>query len=333
MRWCAEYARLEGIILYPRLLAIFGLFLSPVWCASSAEDIEVEADEFLKVFAQDAKLEKIAQGLVTTDGPVFSRMGFLLFCDTSAQSILKHVPGAAGSPGSDTAFVAYRRNSGGARGLTFDRQGRLIACEAAAKRVTRTEKDGSIAVLAQHFQGKALNGPRDVVHAIDGSTYFTDPAAENAASSNAHSNLSPSLYQITSRGELRLLTTKVSVPTGVTLSPNQQRLYVSDSGDQSIWVHTFRPDGSVNEAKLFARLESRRPGSVGGIKTGESGHVLCIGPGGIWVFDEMGKHLGTVRLPEPASNLTWSYRKKALYITAGHSLYSIPILSLGTRTF
>ena len=289
----------------------------------------MEADEFLKVFARDAKIEKIAQGLGKTDGPIFSRLGFLLFCDTSALSIFKYVP----VPGSNAALVAYRKNSGGARGLTFDRQGRLIACEATARRVTRTEKDGSIVVLAQHFQGEAFNGPRDVVHAIDGSTYFTDPTVGNVASPDADSNLSPSLYQITSRGQLRLLTTQASVPTGVTLSPNQQRLYVSDSGDQSIWVHSFRPNGSVNEGRLFARLESRRPGSVGGIKTDESGRVLSVGPGGIWVFDAAGKHLGTVRLSEPASNLTWGYRKNTLYVTAGGSLYSIPILSLGTRTF
>ncbi len=119
----------------------------------------------------------------------------------------------------------------------------------------------------------------------------------------------------------------------MTLSPNQRRLYVSDSGDQSIWFHTFRPNGSLNEGRLFARLATRRPGSVGGIKTDQDGHVLSTGPGGIWVFDATGKHLGTVRLPEPASNLIWGYGKKTLYITAGDSLYSIPILSLGTRTF
>ena len=174
MRQGPECAKLEAIISHLRLLMFFGLFLSPVWCVSGPEDIEVEADEFLKVFPRDAKVEKIVPGLGRTDGPIFSRLGFLLFCDTSTRKIFKYVPGAAGSPGSDAALIAYRKNSGGAQGLTFDRQGRLIACEAVAKRVTRTEKDGSIAVLAQHFQGKAFNGPRDVVHAIDGSTYFTE---------------------------------------------------------------------------------------------------------------------------------------------------------------
>ncbi len=118
----AECAKLEGTISNLRLLTIFGLFLSPLWCASNVEDIEVKADEFLKVFARDAKVEKIFGGLGRTDGPIFSRLGFLLFCDTSARSILKYAPGSA------TAPVAYRENGGGARGLTFDRQGRLIAC-------------------------------------------------------------------------------------------------------------------------------------------------------------------------------------------------------------
>ena len=321
------------IIVSLRLLTSLGFFLAPLWCAPGEEGIEVVADEFLEVVAEDAKIAKIAQNLGTTNGPVFGRLGFLLFCDTSSLSIFKYVPAVAEALGSDAAPILYQTNSGGAQGLTFDRQGRLIACESLAKRVTRTEKDGSTSILASGFQGKAFNGPRDVVHAIDGSTYFTDPVVADAAKVDGAVALPPSVYQITSRGELRVLTVRASVPTGVALSPNQQRLYITDSSDQSIWVHAFRANGTVDEGRRFARLESNRPGFVSGIKTDETGRVLSTGPGGIWVFDVVGKHLGTILLPEPASNLTWGYGRKALYVTAGGSLYSIPLLSLGTRTF
>src|SRR4051794_16192225 len=149
------------------------------------------------------KPEKIASGVGAAAGPVFSRRGYLLFCDVKANKILKWERGSV---------TTFRENSNGACALTFDHQGRLLACERG--RVTRTEKDGKITVLAD-----GLDAPNDLVYAIDGSIYVAD--------ANVH--------QVTRNGNLRVL-----VPgraAGVALAPNQQRLFVSDADQRQVRVY------------------------------------------------------------------------------------------------
>src|SRR5262245_2851901 len=114
------------------------------------------------VVGSPPKIEKIASGFTFTEGPVFSRIGYLLFTDLRANRILRWENGNV---------VPFRENSNGANGLTFDHQGRLLACE--QNRVTRTEKDGSLTVLASTFEGKPMSSPNDLVYSIDGSIYFS----------------------------------------------------------------------------------------------------------------------------------------------------------------
>ena len=142
-----------------------------------------------RVIGPEVKAEKIAGGFTATDGLAYSRLAYLVFSDPAADTILKYTPTvqfvsgkSIGKIAQATPVTVFRKPSGGVRGLTYDRQGRLLACEATARRVTRTEKDGSIKVLARNYQGKPLNGPHDIVHAIDGSTYFTAPETDQGGS-------------------------------------------------------------------------------------------------------------------------------------------------------
>lgn len=269
------------------------------------------------VWNPQARVEKIAGDFKFTEGPVFSRIGFLLFSDIPAERIMKYdfPPGRPGPEGGQ--MTVFREKSNRANGLTFDHQGRLLACEGGAGRVTRTEKDGRITVLA-----KSLQAPNDLVYAIDGSIYFSDLAKTGSA-----------VYQITRQGEVRVATREVERPNGVALSPKQLTLYVADSGRQQVWAFEIAGDGSLSKGRVLAELKSDQPGAADGLKTDEAGNLYVAGPGGIWVFTATGRHLGTIPVPETPSNCAWGRGFSGLYITARTSVYYVPTKIPGTRTY
>ncbi len=255
--------------------------------------------------------EKVAGGFAFTEGPVFSRLGYLLFSDIPPNRIMKWQRGKV---------AVFRENSNGTNGLTFDHQGRLLACETG--RVTRTEKDGKITTLAQ----KGLHNPNDLVYSIDGGIYFSDLLARGVAGKSL-------VYQITRTGDLRIANDECDRPNGVALSPNQQKLYVADSGARNVRVFDIAADGALRNGRIFADLKSDRPGAPDGLKTDESGNVWVAAAGGIWVFNAQGEHLNTVETPEPPSNCNWGEGFRNLYITARTSVYKVQTKVNGTRTF
>jgi len=242
--------------------------------------------------------EKVAGGFQFADGPVFSRKGYLLFTDGPSNRIMRHAGGQTS---------VFRENSDRASALTFDHQGRLLACEKG--RVTRTEKDGKITVLAG-----ALIAPNDLVYAIDGSIYVTDP---------------PLVYQITRQGELRQATLEVVMPNGVALDPKQLVLYVSDKVGSNVRAFEINGDGSLSKGRVAAELTDRPRG----LKTDEAGNLYVASEGGIRVFSAAGKHLGTMAVPEEPGNCNWGAGFRGLYITAQTSLYYLPTKAPGTRTY
>lgn len=243
------------------------------------------------------KPRQIVTGYGFTEGPVHSRRGFLLFSDIPNQKILKWERGQVS---------VFRENSNKANGLTFDHQGRLLTAEGGG-RVTRTEKNGSITVLAE----KDLGAPNDIVYAIDGSIYFSD--LPNGR-----------VYQITRHGQARVVA-ETPAPNGVALSPNQQLLYVADVKSNKVLVHTIEPDGRLKPAKDFAPLR------VDGLKTDESGNVWMATREGIAVYNARGESQGILAVPERPSNCGWS--GASLFITAQKSVYQISTKVTGTRTF
>lgn len=268
------------------------------------------------------KIEKIAGGFQFTEGPVFSRIGYLLFTDIPNNRIMKW------TPGSDP--VVFREKSNGANGLTFDHQGRLLTCE--RDRLTRTEKDGSITVLAAKDGGNTLVSPNDVVYAIDGSIYFTVLRRRNAPQ-DASSVESSVVYLLTRKGELRVASKDCERPNGVALSANQQMLFVADSARRNIRAYDIAGDGRLRNGRVFCELKSEAPGGPDGLKTDEQGNIWIAGPGGIWVFDSKGTHAGTVAIPEAPSNCAWGSGFRNLYVTARTSVYRLDTRVNGTRTF
>jgi gluconolactonase len=269
-----------------------------------------------EILARGAKVEKVLGGFQFTEGPVFSRLGFLLFSDIPANRIYKYIPGEAEA-------AVFREKSNGANGLTFDHQGRLLACEGTAGRVTRTEKDGKITVLADK-----LNAPNDLVYAIDGSIYFTDLRRRDAPA-EAPPN---AIYQITRKGEVRRAAADMGRANGVALAANQLTLYAADSERQNVRAYEVAPDGALIRGRVVADLKHQQPGGPDGLKTDENGTLYVTGHGGVWVFND-GRHIGTIETPEKPANLAWGDDYRTLYITARTSIYRVRVRAGGTRTF
>jgi gluconolactonase len=264
------------------------------------------------------KVEKIASGYQFTEGPVWTPWGTLLFSDIPANRIYEIGNGQK----------IYREPSGQSNGLTFDLQGRLIACEHANRRVTRTEKNGSITVLADSYQGKRLNSPNDVVVKSDGSIYFTDPPY--GVDEKDRELDFQGVYRITPKGKLELLIKDFKMPNGLCFSPDEKLLYIADSSNlRHIRVFDVLKDGTLANGRVFAKVG--QGGVPDGMKVDLKGNLYVTGPGGVWVFDPSGKHIDTIETPETPANCAWGDKDgKTLYITARTSVYKVR-LDVGGR--
>jgi gluconolactonase len=243
-------------------------------------------DELEELTGPKPAVQEISGGFGSVTGTVFSRIGYLLFSDAEANRIMKWGAGEVS---------IFRENSNGVRALTFDHQGRLLACERG--RVTRTEKNGAVTVLADHLQT-----PADVVYAIDGSIYFSD---------------SIGVHQITRKGKVRIVASDCQRPSGVALAPNQQRLYSADSGGGKIRVYNIAADGALGGGRVFSAAKAR------GLKSDEMGNVWASSEHAIVVFDVRGRKLGNIPTREDPNNCSWGDGFRNLYIAGGKSVYKI----------
>lgn len=264
------------------------------------------------VGAKEYKVEKVSSGHQFTEGPVWTPQGKLLFSDIPANKIWE--------VGSESKV--FRDPSGNSNGLTFDLQGRLIACEHGNRRVSRTEKDGSLTTIADHYDGKRLNSPNDAAVKSDGSIYFTDPPY--GISPEQQELDFQGVYRIKPDGKLDLLVRDFDRPNGLCFSPDEKLLYIADSSTNLRHIRVFNvaKDGTLTGGKVFAKVSDK--GVPDGMKVDVNGNLYVAGPGGVWIFDSTGKHIDTIRLPETPANLAWGGRDgKTLYMTAVTSVYKV----------
>jgi gluconolactonase len=227
--------------------------------------------------------------------------------------------------------TTFRTPSGNSNGLTLDRSGRLIACEHSARRVTRTEPDGAIIVLAERYQGKRLNSPNDVVVRSDGSIFFTDPPYGLAGMTAWKELPFNGVYRLAPDGDLVLLADDFDRPNGLAFSPDEQALYVADTSRGHIRSFDVSTDGGISNGKVFIEMQAPEPGAPDGMKVDREGNVYCTGPGGFWIISPEGKCLAKVRPPELPANLAWGDADmKSLYLTARTGLYRIRLNIAGT---
>jgi gluconolactonase len=267
--------------------------------------------------------EKLADGFQFTEGPLWDASDrSLLFSDIPGDRIHRWRAGAA--------VETFRHPSHMANGLASDRQGRLIACEHATSRVTRTEPDGRITILASHYDGKELNSPNDVAVGRDGAIYFTDPdygRREYYGVPRTPQLAFRGVYRIAPDGlGLTLLADDFAQPNGLCLSLDETRLFVNDTERGHVRVFDLRPDGSVSGGKVWAEPSGSDPGAPDGMKTDSQDRLYCTGPGGIHVFDSAARLLGVIRVPETPANFTFGGDDlRTLFITATHGLYAAAV--------
>jgi gluconolactonase len=265
----------------------------------------------LPLAAQDSfQVEKVAHGFRFTEGPVWSRDGYLLFSDIPGGKIMKYAP--------DGATEVYRESSNGAAGNAFDAQGRLYTCETHARRVTRTDKKGRIEVLADKWEGKRLNAPNDIVVSKSGHAYFTDPAFGSQQDSRELSFYG--VYHIAPKGQLSVAAKPAGRPNGIALSPNGRILYVANSDQRNIRAYDLDRDGEPSNERV---LVSNIDGLPDGIRTAENGN-LYVAAKAIAVYSPEGKLLMTIPVAETPSNCAFGDADlQTLYITARTSVYRV----------
>jgi gluconolactonase len=212
----------------------------------------------------------------------------------------------------------------GSNGITLDQQGRLVFTAQGDRAIVRLEKDGKRTVLADRHEGKRLNRPNDLVIKSDGTVFFTDPRPDN----NPAMELPSSAVFMIKNGAVRLLDNTYR-PNGLAFSPDERYLYVN--GEQKIRRYDVQPDGTITNGRVWVDMSmDKTPGNTDGMKVDQKGNVYCTGPGGIWIMSPDGKHVGTILLPEPATNLAFvGVDGKTLFITDRRSLERIRLNTPG----
>src|SRR5262245_10473245 len=298
---------------------------------------------FDAIVPADAQAEKLAGGYTWTEGPLWNRKeNFLLFSEIPSNSILKWKEGDGVSvfmrPSGYTGKERFQGIEPGTNGLTFDSQGRLVACEHGDRRVSRLEADGKTkTTLADKYDGKRLNSPNDLVYKSNGDLYFTDPiyGLPKGADDPARELDFCGVYRLSKDGKLTLLTKEITRPNGIAFSPDEKKLYVASSDpDKAIWmVYDVQPDGTIANGKVFfdatAWAKENRPGLPDGMKVDKDGNLFATGPGGVHVFSPEGKHLGTLDTGVPTANVAWGGDGSTLYITANTALLRVKLNTKG----
>ena len=276
-------------------------------------------------------LEKLGTGFLFTEGPVWHPTGkFLLFSD---------MPGDHMRRWSETGGLqTFRKPCHMSNGLTYDRRGRLVACEHASSRVTRTESDARIVPIATHFAGKQLNSPNDIVVKGDGGIYFTDPPSGRVKFYGIERPQEldfQGVYRVGADPTMpELLVKDFDRPNGLCFSLDEARLFVNDTARQHIRVFDVAPNGTLHRDRVWAETKGDKPGAPDGMKIDAAGNVYCCGPGGIHVFDADGALREVIEVPEYTANFAWGdddYR--SLFITAATSLYRIRVTTPGVPVF
>jgi gluconolactonase len=276
---------------------------------------------FWNLVDHNAKLETVATGFGFTEGPMWDAAGFLYVSDETINKIFR-----VDADGKKTEVIAL----GDPDGNTFDRQHRLIDCASVLRAIIEVTPDGKYKILADHFEGKKLNSPNDVIVGPDGAIYFTDPTLDLVEGEKQEIPFQ-GVYRLDDKGNLRLLTKELMQPNGLAFSPDGKHFYVDDDDKRNIHVYDVAPDGSLTNGRIFGEeLGGKHEGVPDGIKVDKDGNLFVTGPKGIWVWDAKGNHLGTIAMPEQPANLTWGDKDyKTLYVTATTSVYRLKMKTQG----
>lgn len=291
---------------------------------------EVLDPRFSSFVMGNAPVKRLVTGFDWAEGPVwFGDHGCLLFSDIPNDRILRWTP---------DGISTFRAPANYTNGHTRDREGRLVSCEHGGRRVTRTEHDGRITVIADGHAGKRFNSPNDVVVASDGAIWFTDPhygIMTDYEGYKAPSEQSCNVYRVDPSGSIEAVITDMNCPNGLTFSPDESRLYVADTGrmftDDAQHIRVFdMVGGRPRNGRVFHTI---RPGCADGIRVDTDGNLWSSAGDGVHCVSPEGELLGKILVPEVVSNICFGGRAKhRLFITATTSLYAITLNRSGAQT-
>lgn len=290
------------------------------------DGFEVRNKRFAHYILGNAPLEELASGFRWIEGPVWmGDANCLLFQDLPRNRTMRWTE--------EGGVSVYRSPSDFANGQTRDRQGRLVACSHRGRCLYRTELDGNVTTLVARHGGKRLNAPNDVVVKSDGTIWFTDPLygiQNDYEGGRQTSEQPPALYRFDPEsGEIGIVADDFDGPNGLAFSPDERRLYVSETGDQTredpkqyIRAFDLSPDGAgLSGGGVFHKVE---PGYSDGLRVDEDGNLWASAGDGVHCVSPEGKLLGKVLVPHVVSNLCFGgLYKNRLFIGGSHTLYSI----------
>jgi gluconolactonase len=300
--------------------------------------VEVIDARFDRYRLKLARVERIATGFRWSEGPVwFGDLRTLLWSDIPNNRMMRWDEESG-------AVSVFRKPSNFANGHTRDRQGRLVSCEHGTRRVTRTEHDGAITVLADGYRGKRLNSPNDIVAKSDGSIWFTDPSFGILGyyeGFKAEPELPTNVYRIDpATGEIAAMIEGLVNPNGLAFSPDEKILYVVECGSPPRRIVAYDLDASGRELGPGRTLIDAGPGTPDGFRCDVDGNLWCgWGMGseeldGVRVFSPAGEAIGHVHLPERCANLCFGGPKRnRLFMAASQSVYALYVNTQGVPYF
>lgn len=328
------------------VLTFAGCTKAPEKPVAAAEKPPVHGDlvrldpAFDSLVPPSAQLEKLADGFQFVEGPLWFDAGYVWFSDVRGNVVrqwsqdgkISEVLRPGGYDGNDIPEGALM----GPNGIVHDKDGAVLLCQHGNRQIVRISKDRKISVVISKYKGKRLNSPNDLIFRSDGSLYFSDPPyGLPKQDDDPKKQLKFNGVFRLEHGNLRPIIQDLTRPNGVAFSPDEKIFYVSVSDEKrKVWMrYDVNPDGSVKNGRVFYDATSETaPGLPDGMKVDSKGNLYCAGPGGLWVFSPEGKHLGTIKTPNPPSNCNWGDDGKTLYITAVDALYRIKVSTPGEQT-
>jgi gluconolactonase len=302
----------------------------------AASDYEVLDARFGRLINTPAQVEKLFTGCRWAEGPAYFTAGrYLVWSDIPNDRQLRwdETTGMVG---------VFRHPAGYTNGNTVDRQGRLIRCEHGGRRVSRTEIDGRVTPIAETFDGKRLNSPNDVVVKSDNSIWFTDPAYGIESDYEGHRAESEigacHVYRVDpDSGKVTIAAGDFVRPNGIAFSPDESKLYVSDTGathgaDGPRHIRVFTVEGDkLGGGEVFATCTA---GFFDGFRLDEDGRLWTSAEDGVHCYDPDGTLLGKVRVPEQVANVEFGgIKRNRLFICGTTSLYSVMLAVNGVKRY
>lgn len=285
--------------------ALFALVIA--WTFSAGTIHQAQAQIVRELVAPGATVEKLANGFSFTEGPACDADGNVYFSDIPEDRIYQWSV--------DGQISVFREDSGGANGLYFDENGRLLVCEGGNRRLTAIARDGTVEMLADRYGGKKLNSPNDLWIDPHGGIYFTDPRYGSEA--GLEQGGFHVYYLQPNTSTLQRVITDLVKPNGIIGTADGKLLYVADPGNGKTYVNEIQPDGSLENRRLFCSQGSD------GMTLDERGNVYLTSSA-IDVYSPDGTRIATIPIPETPSNVTFGGRdRRTLFITARTGFYAL----------